>query len=324
MPALNIVFAGTPQFAAEHLSALLDSSHHVSAVLTQPDRPAGRGKKLRPGPVKMLAEAHQIPVYQPETLDEESARTLLEPLSPDVLVVVAYGLLLPPAVLALPRYGCLNIHASLLPRWRGAAPVERAILDDDKLTGVTLMQMDSGLDTGDILLQQETTIHPTDTGATLADRLSQLGGELLCRGLDQLAEQGSLTATPQKAASSTYAAKLRKGEAAVDWHQPANVIRRQIQALSPRMPAYTYLHGERVRLLSATEVSTNFQQSTSAVSPGCIISASPAEGLVVRCGDSSISLQAVQLAGKKPVDIAALLNAHRQRFAAGQCFQSAP
>lgn len=322
MQPLDIVFAGTPPFAATHLGALLDSPHRVRAVLTQPDRPAGRGKQLRPGPVKTLAEAHDIPVYQPQRLDEQNIRELLEPLQPDVMVVVAYGLLLPAAVLALPRYGCLNIHASLLPRWRGAAPVERAMLAGDETTGITLMQMDSGLDTGDILLQEQTPIDPTDTGESLAERLSRIGGGLLCRGLDQLAETGRLPGSPQDDAASSYAPKLRKEEAAIDWHQPASVIRRQIQALSPRMPAHTSLEGERIRFLAASEVSANFQQSAFIPSPGCIITASAQEGLIVRCGDTAIAIQRLQLAGRNPVDIAALLNAHRQRFSAGQCFQT--
>lgn len=322
MQPLDIVFAGTPRFAAEHLSVLLDSPHRVRAVLTQPDRPTGRGRQLRPGPVKALADAHGIPVHQPQRLDEQGARELLQPLQPDVMVVVAYGLLLPPAVLALPRYGCFNIHASLLPRWRGAAPIERAMLAGDEITGVTLMQMDSGLDTGDILLQEQTPIDPADTGESLADRLSRLGGELLCQGLDQLAETGRLPGRPQDGAASSYAAKLRKDEAAIDWHQPASVIRRQIQALSPRMPAYTNLDGERIRLLDASEVSADYQNSAFNPSPGCIITASPQEGLIVHCGDTAIAVQRIQLAGRRPVDIPALLNAHRQRFAAGQCFQS--
>ncbi|HEY9148149.1 MAG TPA: methionyl-tRNA formyltransferase, partial [Gammaproteobacteria bacterium] len=217
---LNIVYAGTPEFAAVALKALLDSPHHVIAVYTQPDRPAGRGRKLTASPVKALALEHGIEVYQPQSLKNADEQARLAALKPDVMVVAAYGLLLPPEVLTIPPLGCLNIHASLLPRWRGAAPIQRAILAGDKESGITIMQMDKGLDTGDMLYKLATPIEQGDTAASLHDRLAALGARAIVEALEGL-QSGSLRAEQQDDALANYATKLHKSEAAIDWRQPA-------------------------------------------------------------------------------------------------------
>ena len=212
--SLRIIFAGTPDFAAEALAALLDTSHEILAVYTQPDRPAGRGRQLKPSPVKQLALEHQLSVFQPASLKTPESIEELRALEADVMVVAAYGLLLPPEVLSLPRYGCLNIHASLLPRWRGAAPIQRAILAGDSETGITIMQMDTGLDTGAMLLKKPCVITPEDTSASLHDRLAELGARAIVEALDQLP---NLEVTPQDENQATYADKLSKSEALIDW-----------------------------------------------------------------------------------------------------------
>lgn len=315
---LRIIFAGTPAFAAVHLETLLDQGYEVIAVYTQPDRPSGRGRKLKPGAVKALAVERSLPVLQPERLGTEEELQRMRALAPDLMVVVAYGLILPAAVLDIPRLGCINVHASLLPRWRGAAPVERAILAGDRETGVTIMQMDRGLDTGDILNARSTPISLEDNSATVTERLAELGRQALVETMEALARGGLRPRPrPQDDALSTYAPKLTKDEALIDWRRPAESIRRQVCAFYPRLPAYSFLDRERIRILKALPADTS-----TALSPGTIAAADKS-GLVVACGDeNSLLVQQVQLPGKAPVDVAALLNSRRQSFAPGARFSS--
>lgn len=322
-PALRIVFAGTPEFAAESLQALLASRHTVVGVYTQPDRPAGRGRKLTPSPVKRLAIEHSLPVEQPATLKDESAQQRLAAFEADVMVVVAYGLLLPQSVLDTPRLGCLNVHASLLPRWRGAAPIQRAIEAGDAETGITLMQMDAGLDTGDMLSVRRLTIEATTTGGTLHDQLAELGGRTLTEGLDALSEN-RLVATPQPEAGVTYAAKLSKAQAELDFSQPADVLARRIRAFNPWPVAWSRLDGETLRLWlaqpEANEIETNRPVSADAVTPGTLLA--PAnDALRVACGEGGrevLRISRLQLPGGKPLAARDLLNAKHPRLAAGR------
>ena len=268
MSGLRIAFAGTPDFAVPALEALLGSSHTVVGVLTQPDRPKGRGRQLAASPVKVTALAHGIPVSQPPTLKDEGGRAELAAWRPDVLVVVAYGLILPRDVLSLPRLGCLNIHASLLPRWRGAAPIQRAILAGDASTGVTIMLMDAGLDTGPMLLRKEVPIAPTDTGGSLHDRLAGVGASAILEVLDGHA-QGTLRAVPQPAEGVTYAAKIDKAEALIDWGQDAARIGRQVRAFNPWPIAETRLDGEQLRVYEALAESQDQARFSADQSVGC-------------------------------------------------------
>lgn len=310
--ALRIVFAGTPDFAAEHLRALLDTPYRPIAVYTQPDRPAGRGQKLMPSPVKQLAASEDIPVYQPATLRAADAQEALAALRPDLLIVVAYGLILPQAVLDIPRLGCINSHASLLPRWRGAAPIQRAIQAGDGETGVTLMQMEAGLDTGPMLLKVATPITADDTGGTLHDRLATLGAQALVQGVEALAG-GALKGEVQDDALATYAHKLTKDEARIDWHQPADVIERTIRAFNPWPISHSMLGGETIKVHQARIGNGNGV-------PGAILAASR-DGLTVACGEGALNLMRLQLPGGKPLDISDLLNSRRQQFATGLRFE---
>lgn len=311
--ALNIIFAGTPEFAAEHLRSLISSEHNVIAVYSQPDRPAGRGRKLTASPVKALALEHDIPVYQPLNFKTDEAIAELEALNADLMVVVAYGLILPQVILDAPRLGCVNVHASLLPRWRGAAPIHRALLEGDAKTGVTIMQMDAGLDTGDMLVKAECDILATDTSSVLHDRLIEVGGPAL---LDALAQLESGTATPevQNNDLANYAHKLDKGEGLVDWHQSADEIDRKIRGLTPWPGAYTQWQGENVKLQSATVAP---QQSSAA--PGTIIDMSN-DGFLVATGSGTLLLPTVQLPGKKAMAVKDILNARREHFEAHPFF----
>lgn len=299
---LNIVFAGTPEFAAVALRGLLDSAHRVQAVYTQPDRPAGRGRKLAASPVKALAVEHGIPVHQPATLKTSEAQRALAELRPDVLVVAAYGLILPQAVLDIPRLGCLNIHASLLPRWRGAAPIQRALLAGDSETGITIMQMDAGLDTGAMLAVTRCPITPEDTSQTLHDRLAQQGARALLDTLEQLAA-GSIAAQAQDSAQALYAAKITKQEARIDWSRPAVELERQVRAFNPWPVAFTEFNAEPLRIWSARV----FPGGSG--TPGTVINAGK-DGIDVVTGAGCLRLLKVQLPGGKPVSAADFLHAY--------------
>ncbi len=305
--ALRILFAGTPEFAALHLQALINSEHEVIGVYTQPDRPAGRGKKLQPSPVKQVALDNGLPVYQPLNFKDAADVEQLKSLNADVMVVVAYGLILPQSVLDAPKYGCLNVHASLLPRWRGAAPIQRCIEAGDKLTGITIMQMDKGLDTGAMLSKVTTGILSDDTGGSLHDRLAELGPPALLATLAQV-EAGTLQPEQQNDALANYAHKLLKEEALIDWQQPADEIALRVRAFNPFPMAYTLLGDERIRVLMAEAL-----EQTTALLPGTIIRAG-AEGLDVACGDGVLRIPQVQLPGKKAMRVADVINGQPQLF----------
>ena len=300
--ALRVVFAGTPDFARVSLAALLASPHRVCAVYTQPDRPAGRGRRPRPSPVKELALAQGLPLRQPETLRGRAAE--LAAWHPDVMVVAAYGLLLPVEILAVPPLGCVNVHASLLPRWRGAAPIPRAILAGDRVTGVTLMQMEAGLDTGPILAARETPIGERETAGQLHDRLAALGAELLIETLDRL-EAGTVTPEPQDAASATYAPKLTKAEARIDWRRPAVEIDRQVRAFNPRPVAWTPTPEGPLRVWEALPL------EAPEGAPGTVLEAGPR--LVVACGEGALNLLRLQPPGGRPMEARAYVNGRRPR-----------
>jgi methionyl-tRNA formyltransferase len=288
---VRVAFAGTPEFALPALEALL-RFHEVVGVLTQPDRPSGRGRQMRASPVKTLAEARQLPLLQPATLREEAPQAALAAWKPEVLVVVAYGLILPPAVLAVPRHGCLNIHASLLPRWRGAAPVQRAILAGDELTGVSIMQMDAGLDTGPILLMKEVGIGADETGGSLAATLARVGAEALLEALEGI-RTGTLAAHPQPGEGVTYAAKIEKSEARIDWRLEAARIARQVRAFDPWPIAETVLNGQRLRIHSAAIMPVKDAKSSV---PGTIVSVND-DIMLVQCGQGLLGVRKVQKPG---------------------------
>lgn len=308
---MRIVFAGTPEFAAQHLRALLEAGRQVVAVYTQPDRPAGRGQKLMPSPVKQLAMTHNIPVYQPQTLRDPAAQAELAALQPDLMVVVAYGLILPQAVLDTPRLGCINSHASLLPRWRGAAPIQRAVEAGDAESGVTVMQMEAGLDTGPMLLKETTPISAEDTGGTLHDRLAELGARAIVEAVDGL-EAGTLKGEAQDDALACYAHKLSKDEARLDWSRPAVDLERQIRALHPWPICHSGLSGEAVKVHAA-------QLADGSGAPGTILDAGK-DGLRVACGQGALLLTRLQLPGGKPLAFSDLYNSRREQFAAGLVF----
>ena len=305
---MRIVFAGTPEFAAEHLKALLGTQHQVIAVYTQPDRPAGRGHKLMPSPVKQLAVEHGIAVYQPATLRAPEAQAELAALQPDLMVVVAYGLILPQVVLDTPRLGCINSHASLLPRWRGAAPIQRAVQAGDSESGVTVMQMEAGLDTGPMLLKVTTPIAATDTGGSLHDRLAVLGSQAVIQAVDALAA-GTLTGEVQDDSLANYAHKLNKDEARLDWSRPAVELERLVRAFNPWPVCHSTLNGEPLKVLAATLGEGNGQ-------PGQILATSK-DGLTVACGEGALRLTRLQLPGGKPLAFADLYNSRREQFAPG-------
>lgn len=320
VPSLKVIFAGTPEFAAAHLKTLVDSNHRVCGVYTQPDRGAGRGRKLTPSPVKQLALAHDLIVCQPETLKTVDARQLLRSFEADIMVVVAYGIILPIEILEIPRLGCINVHASLLPRWRGAAPIQRAIEAGDEQTGITIMQMDSGLDTGDMLFKSALTIGPTDTTETLHDRLMQQGSEELVTALDAIA-LGKVSAQKQNDTEACYAKKLTKQEASIDWLLDADEIGRKIRAFTPWPGCYISLNHQKMKIIAKPFVSNqpSIELCLNKTQPGTIISADE-NGLRVSCGKGSLLITSLQLPGKKMTPIAALLNAYKERFLPGQQF----
>jgi methionyl-tRNA formyltransferase len=305
MTPLRIAFAGTPHFALPALRALLSSRHPVVGVLTQPDRPAGRGRELRASPVKLLAAGQALPIGQPATLKNPEGRELLHAWSPDLLVVVAYGLILPEAVLTLPRLGCLNIHGSLLPRWRGAAPIQRALLAGDGVTGITIMQLDAGLDTGPMLLERRHPIGAHDTAGDLHDALAELGAAALLEAIDGLAA-GTLQPRPQPAEGVTYAAKIEKAEARVDWNEEATQLDRKVRAFNPWPVAETQLAGESLRLLRAAVADTQARHAE----PGTVLGLAE-DGLRVACGRGVLAVRELQRAGKRPVSARDYANAVR-------------
>lgn len=308
--SLRIIFAGTPDFAARHLQALIEAGYHVVGVFTQPDRPAGRGKKLTSGPVKALAEQYQLPVFQPASLRTKENQQLIDALEADVMVVVAYGLILPQIVLDMPRLGCINVHGSLLPRWRGAAPIQRALWAGDSETGVTVMQMDAGLDTGAMLTKVTCSIDASDTSASLYDKLAVLGPRGLMEALTQLENE---TATPedQDSALATYAQKLSKEEARIDWSLSARQLARCVRAFNPWPISYIIIDEIPVKVWQATALTDKTNAK-----PGTIINVNK-QGIQVATADGVLNLEKLQPAGKKPMSAQDLLNSRREWFAPG-------
>jgi len=312
---LKIIFAGTPDFAVPSLQSLLDSPHQIVAVYTQPDRPAGRGRKLTASPVKQCAEQAGLVVEQPESLKDEVAQQRLADYEADIMVVVAYGQLLPPVVLATPRLGCINVHASLLPRWRGAAPIQRAILDGDSETGVTIMQMAKGLDTGDMLAKVVTSIEPSETAAELHDRLAPLGNEALLEVLGQLRD-GTANPQIQDESQTCYAAKLSKDEAPLDWRMPVEAVQRQVSAFNP-FPVATARLGDEILRIWRSQISSQSMPENSP--PGTIISADK-KGISVQTGAGVLTILELQAAGKKRMSAADFVNARPALREKGMCF----
>lgn len=300
---MKIIFAGTPEFAVPTLQALLDSSHEICAVYTQPDRPAGRGRKLTPSPVKTLALQHAIPVYQPENFKQAEDREALQALDADLMVVIAYGLILPQSVLDIPRKGCINVHGSLLPRWRGAAPIHRALMAGDTETGITIMNVVRKLDAGDMLYKIACPITVQDTSSTLHDRLADLGAQGLLHVVEHI-ERGTVVAEPQDDALVTYAEKLDKAEAILDWQRPAIELDRQIRGLNAWPVAQTSFQGETLRVW----FSQTIDASSQGLSPGTVSTRDHA--LDVATGDGMLRLLEVQLPGGKRVSGKDFLNAH--------------
>jgi methionyl-tRNA formyltransferase len=289
MPRLCLAFMGTPDFAAASLAALIAAGHDIAAVYSQPPRPAGRGQRPRPSPVQRLAESHGLPVLTPVSLKTPESQQEFAALGLDAAVVVAYGLLLPRAILESPRLGCLNVHASLLPRWRGAAPIQRAILSGDRESGITIMQMDAGLDTGPILLRRAIEIGPRETGASLHDRLAPLGAASIVEALEGLSA-GRLQPIAQPAEGATYAAKLTREEERLDWREPAALLDRRVRALVPRPGAWCEIAGERVKVLEAEMVEGRGL-------PGHLID----DRLTIACGEGALRLLKLQRAGRAPL-----------------------
>ncbi|MGD9593071.1 MAG: methionyl-tRNA formyltransferase [Candidatus Berkiella sp.] len=311
---MRIVFAGTPDFAGAQLQALIDAKFNIVGVFTQPDKPAGRGQHLHASPVKTLALMHHISVEQPSTFKTQDAILALEKYKPDLLVVAAYGLILPKAVLAMPTFGCINVHASLLPRWRGASPIQQAILHGDKETGITLMQMDEGLDTGDILATQSYTIKPEDTATTLHDVLCHIGAQLLVEKLLAFSTEKSWpNRQPQSsiAVPATHAGKIHKDQAIINWNTQAIEIDRKIRAFNPWPVAFTNINGQPVRIFKATMVPN--QQPAK---PGQIIAHTP-NGVVIATLSDAILLIEAQLPGKKKMLVSELLKGHHDLFKIG-------
>lgn len=308
--SLKIIFAGTPDFAARHLDALLSSEHQVVGVFTQPDRPAGRGNKLTPSPVKVLAQQHNLPVFQPKSLRPAESQQLVADLQADVMVVVAYGLILPQAVLDMPRLGCINVHGSLLPRWRGAAPIQRSLWAGDNETGVTIMQMDAGLDTGAMLLKLTCPITAADTSATLYDKLAALGPQGLLTTLTGLSK-GSIKPQVHDDAIATYAEKLSKEEARLDWSLSAVQLERCIRAFNPWPVSYFSIEEQPVKVWQAEAL-----PQRGAYAPGEIVAADK-HGIQVATAEGILNIQMLQPAGKKVMSAQDILNSRREWFTPG-------
>lgn len=308
--SLKIIFAGTPDFAARHLDALLTSEHQIVGVFTQPDRPAGRGNKLTASPVKLLAQQHDIPVFQPKSLRPEENQQLVADLQADVMVVVAYGLILPQAVLDMPRLGCINVHGSLLPRWRGAAPIQRSLWAGDNETGVTIMQMDAGLDTGGMLLKLACPITAADTSATLYARLAELGPQGLLQTLAHLS-QGNIKPEPQDNNLATYAEKLSKEEAQLNWSLSAAQLERCIRAFNPWPVSYFYIDEQPVKVWQASVL-----PHQDGYQPGEIVQADK-NGIQVATSEGILNIQTLQPAGKKAMSVQDILNSRREWFTPG-------
>lgn len=298
---MRIVFAGTPDFAAHHLNVLLENKMEIVGVYTQPDRPAGRGKKLMASPVKQLAAEHGIEVFQPLNFKDQADVDQLASLKPDLMVVVAYGLLLPQSVLDIPTHGCINSHASLLPRWRGAAPIQRAVEAGDAMSGVTVMQMEAGLDTGPMLHKVETPIMPSDTGGSLHDRLMELGAQAVAETIPQI-ERNQILGREQDDSEACYAHKLKKEEALINWDQDAESIVRKVRAFNPFPMCFTLLGDARIRVLKAQVYPKNHYSL-----PGTIISVNNM-GIMVGCKEQAVVIEEVQLPGKKAMKVADMLN----------------
>ncbi len=313
---MKIIFAGTPEFSAVALQVLLESDHEIVAVYTQPDRPAGRGRKLKASPVKVLALEHDIPVFQPVSLKDEAAQKELAELQADVMIVVAYGLILPTAVLQAPGHGCLNIHASILPRWRGAAPIQRAILAGDAQTGVTIMQMNEGLDTGDMLIIKSCAINAEDTGSRLHDRLASMGGEALMQTLSEV-ESHRLKPVIQDDALAIYAHKLDKKEAQIDWQQDdAGAIVRKIQAFNSWPVAYTDYNGQSLRLWSAQLIEPAAEVFSGDHKYGEVLCES-SEGIDIFAKNGVVRIVELQMPGKKRIMVKDFING---QSLSGVCF----
>ena len=310
MSELRLCFAGTPDFSAAHLSALIAAGHTIDAVYTQPDRPSGRGKKPQPSPVKAVAMAAGLEIKQPVSLKTVEAQQELVAIAPDLLVVVAYGLILPQAVLELPRLGCINVHASLLPRWRGAAPIERALLAGDPVSGVTIMKMDAGLDTGDMLYKQQVEISPEDDRISLTDKICDAGKLALLHTLSHFPELSS-QAQRQNDSLSTYADKLEKSESLLRWQEPAEKLHRIIRAGLGRAPAFSFINGARLQMLEASVEQTESQKT-----PGTILEISR-HGMLIACGEACLLVTRIALPGKKPWTITDLLNSGTDLLQAG-------
>jgi methionyl-tRNA formyltransferase len=313
---VKIIFAGTPDFAAAHLQALIDSDQHqVVAVYTQPDRPAGRGKKLTASAVKQLACDHNLTVHQPPSLKDSDAQQQLASFEADIMIVVAYGLILPQAVLDTPRLGCINVHGSLLPKWRGAAPIQRAVEAGDKETGICIMQMDAGLDTGPVISVARCAIETSDTSGSIYQKLSELGAPTLLAALEKMAS-GVAVAEQQDDSQSTYARKIDKSEALIDWSMSAQEISRRVRAFNPFPATFSHIGGDRVKIWGAS--ATDKQSNNTA---GAIIHAD-AEGILVQTGRGQLLITEIQLAGKSKMPVSELLKSKAELFAAGQSFES--
>lgn len=308
--SLKIIFAGTPDFAAKHLQALLNSSHQVIGVFTQPDKPAGRGNKLTASPVKQLALQNNLPVYQPVSLKDSANQQIIADLNADIMIVVAYGLILPQTVLDMPKYGCLNVHGSLLPRWRGAAPIQRACWAGDTETGITIMQMDVGLDTGDMLYKEKCHIEDDDTSATLYNKLAQIGPDALLKAL-MLIIEGKAKPEKQNESQVTYATKLSKQEAKLDWNLTATQLERCIRAFNPWPVSYFEINGELIKVWQANVIS-----ETTDKTPGTILRADKS-GIQIATQDGVINMTLLQPAGKKPMSAQDFLNSRKAWFIVG-------